>query len=399
MTPAPTSPPQHDEAPPTPTTVNLARPNHMIDPRTTSIVTLSLTIIGLACVWLNRQLPVLSAMLLGLIVGIIVASTVRAPKSHTAHRIESYLSAASPIGGHLLRLGVALLGLKLSLADIAGLGIFGVLVAVVTLVVTFAVTVLLARQSGAHSQGALVLGAGFSVCGAAAASTMAAALRGSDRDEHDRRDSAQKRAGITLRRLVDEYAVATIGLVSVLGLVMVPLLLWAAHWLGLSQADTGLWIGASLPEVAHVVMAGDMVSPEALNTATIAKLTRVVLLAPLVMVTTAGLARRAARHHGSFSSCVPVKNPAKPRRALPIPPFIVAFLGCVLLRSLDVIPAAVLTGAEVISSAFFAAAMVTVGASISWQTLVGRWRSIGLVAILASLTALVVPAIPLAIWR
>ncbi|MEK8225293.1 putative sulfate exporter family transporter [Oerskovia sp. M15] len=114
-----------------------------------------------------------------------------------------------------------------------------------------------------------------------------------------------------------------LALVTIFGSIAIFVLPWLAAVLGLSHDRAGLWIGASVQEVAQVVTAGGAISASALATATVSKLARVVLLAPLVAGAgccgRAGNGSRARPTSTSLQVLVPRAGPsgAAVRRGLP----------------------------------------------------------------------------------
>lgn len=111
---------------------------------------------------------------------------------------------------------------------------------------------------------------------------------------------------------MDEAATTAIASVTLFGtaaLLVLPLLV---RWLGLEATPAGVWVGASVHEVGQVVAAGGLISPEALDVAVVAKLGRVVLLAPLIAVVGALEARRAARLSGQAGTAVRPGGPDLP---------------------------------------------------------------------------------------
>lgn len=270
----------------------------------------------------------------------------------------------------LLRAGVVLLGLQLSLPAVASLGVRGLVVIVGTVAATFGATVLLGPLLSVPRRLTLLVATGFAICGAAAVAAMSAVV---DPDAEHEDDTAT--------------AVALVTLYGTVALVALPLL---APVLGFDDAVAGLWIGASVHEVAQVVAAGGAVSATALAVATVTKLGRVVLLAPLVAGV--GLAVRARdRAVAPVDPAVPVgvgptAGPpgAAPARGATRPPlvplFVLGFLGAVALRSTGVLPDAVLDVAALVTSALLTAAMVGLGAGVDLRRLLrtgGRATALG----------------------
>ncbi len=251
-----------------------------------------------AGILLNRAIPQVSALIFAMGIGVLLAPL--AVRRTTA--APGIAFASRP----LLRAGVALLGLRISLHAVSGLGVRGVAVAVGVVVLTMGLTILLARLLGVEPSLAILIAAGSAICGASAI----AAMQGVAKADEDR-------VG---------YAIGTVTLFGSLAMLTIPYVL--VPQLGLSDRLGGLWAGASIHEVAQVAAAGAAISPAALKIAALMKLTRVVLLAPTVAI--------AAWMRGG-------KDEATAGRALPVPGFVLAFLALVVLRSVVSVPAVVLT--------------------------------------------------------
>jgi uncharacterized integral membrane protein (TIGR00698 family) len=205
----------------------------------------------------------------------------------------------------LLRAGVALLGLQISLHAVSGLGASGVAVAVGVVVLTMLATILLARLLGVDPSLAILIAAGSAICGASAI----AAMQGVARADEDR-------VG---------YAIGTVTLFGSVAMLALPYVFVPVF--GMSNRLGGLWAGASIHEVAQVAAAGAAISPAALKIAALMKLTRVVLLAPTVAIT--------AWIRGG-------KREVSAGRSLPVPGFVLAFLALVVVRTLVSVPSVVL---------------------------------------------------------
>ena len=277
--------------------------------------------------------PLLWAMALGL---------VASPLVRRAGDAEAGVDFAAST---LLRTGVALLGLRIALGDLASLGVSGVGLAAGTLAATFAFTVWLGPRIGVPRGATLLVAAGCSICGAAAIAAMSSVTDSEDED-----------AG---------RAVAAVGVLGCLAMLLVPFL--GIELLGLGEERTALWAGASIHEVAQVTAAGAAISVAALKTATLVKLVRVVLLAPTVAI--AG--------HGARGT------------ATPVPGFVLAFLGLVLVRTVIPLPAEVLDGAAIASLLLLAAGMGALALQIRPRTLVAGGARPLLLAVAATGCALV----------
>jgi len=287
----------------------------------------------------------------------------------------------------VLRIGVVVLGLRLSWSQMASLGVGPIVVLVATVAITFAATAWLGGRIGVGRRLSLLVATGFSICGAAAVAAMSAVLppsMGAVRGASGRTAAARPTADASDDVATDpepeldgEQDVPTaIALVTLFGTVMIGVVPLVAHLTGLADRTAGLWAGTSIHEVAQVVAAGGAISEAALAVAIIAKLGRVVLLAPIVAITGVVVRRRAARAEGGAAG-----SAAGGRRPAPIPLFVVGFLVAVVLRSTDVVPAGWVPTATWISSAALAAAMVALGAQVKIAHLVrtgGRAVLLGL---------------------
>ena len=240
-----------------------------------------------------RHLPflsVLSPMISAIFVGMVFANTVGfSPVAHAGIAVA---------GKRLLRLAVALLGLQLTFAQLADVGAKGILCAAAALSATFLFTTGLGKVLRVDRKLGMLLAAGTSVCGASAIAGANAAVGANDEDV--------------------SYAVACITIFGTAAMFLYPLL---QAVLDLGPQAYGMWIGLSIHEVAQVVGAGFQGGEFSGETAVVAKLARVMMLAPLVI----GLAV-VVRRPGSGS-------PGESARGPLVPVFILGFLALVLLNS------------------------------------------------------------------
>lgn len=258
----------------------------------------------------------------------------------------------------LLRVGIVVLGLQLSLGDVAGLGWLSILGIAALVVASFAVVYSVARLLRLPGDEPALLAAGFSICGVSAVGAMAAA-RGSSEE-----DQARPTTLVTL--------------FGTLAIVVLPLL---AIPLGLRGADDGHWIGASVHDVGQVVATAGSAGPVVLAAAVLVKLTRVLMLAPMVALASAR-ERRRMRADAAGGSGEGVSG-AGPVVKLPpiVPVFIVGFLVAVLARTLmqlvDWQPAWLLADANLVQSALLAAALTGIGAGLRLERMLrGGGRAI-----------------------
>jgi uncharacterized integral membrane protein (TIGR00698 family) len=236
--------------------------------------------------------PALPPLVFCVALGILVANLAHVPTTAAA----GLRVAAGPV----LKLGVVLLGLDLVFPDILALGLKALIVVVAVVAITFFGTRWAGRRLGISDDLSLLVATGFSICGVSA---IAAANGVIDADEDE----------VT-------FAVALVTLCGTLAIVTLPSL---QAPLGLDAEQYGAWVGASVHDVAQVVATSSTAGSVALATAIVVKLTRVMLLAPLVALI-------AFRHARSAAPGI--------SRVAAVPPFIALFVGAVALASLGVLP-------------------------------------------------------------
>lgn len=256
---------------------------------------------------------------------------------------------------HILRIGVVALGMRLSIDSIGELGA-GVIVAIVaTVTATFFGTQALGRRLGVSKPLSLLIATGYSICGASAIAAMEAS---SDADE--------------------EEVAAAIGLVTLAGTVAMFAVPVLGDLIALSDDQYAIWAGASIHDVAQVVAAGSARGSAVLAAAVVVKLTRVLLLAPLV--TGVSISRNRNAPTGD----------AKPS---PIPLFVVGFLLMVAIRSTGTVPTPVIETTEWLEKLLFTVALVGLGAGVR----VSKLRQLGgAPLVLGGLASGIVAAVSLA---
>jgi len=163
----------------------------------------------------------------------------------------------------VLRIGVALLGLRITAAQIVALGWEPVAIVVVSVAVTIAVSMVAARLMGFQSLFGLMSGGATAICGASAALALAAAL-----PSHPLKERA------TL------FTVVGVSALSTLAMIAYPML---AQAIGLDARQAGVFLGGTIHDVAQVVGAGYSMSRETGDVATVVKLMRVAMLLPVIV--------------------------------------------------------------------------------------------------------------------
>lgn len=264
----------------------------------------------------STLVPLLGPLLVALVIGVVAANV-----PFSARHVVGQSARLDKL---LLRAGVVLLGLKVSLTDIAHLGPAGAVVILVTVTVTFAGTQLIGRLLGLDRKLTTLIASGFSICGAAAIAAVESSIRARAKD-----------------------VALAVALVTVFGTVMIALVPTVGGLLGLSDEQTAIWAGASIHEVAQVIAAASLISSAAVATATAVKLARVALLVPVQVVS-----GRVCREDGE-------------RRGPLVPLFLVGFLVSVAIRSTGILPGPALAWASDLTTLLLSAAMFGLGTTIA----------------------------------
>jgi uncharacterized integral membrane protein (TIGR00698 family) len=208
---------------------------------------------------------------------------------------------------------------------------------------TFVVTLWLGARMGVDPGLAQLLAAGTGICGASAIVATNTVTRASDESV--------------------AYALATVTLYGTIAMFAYPLI---AASLPLSHAGYGLWTGASVHEVAQVVAAGFARGEETGEAATVAKLARVLMLAPLVLLLGAWVAGQT-------------RNDARPRAKAPFPLFVFGFLAMVLLAGTGWVSGTAQHFAQWATQALLALALAAVGLETDVRKLIAQgWRPLAL---------------------
>ncbi|MEL6531639.1 MAG: YeiH family protein [Pseudomonadota bacterium] len=248
----------------------------------------------------------------------------------------------------VLRLGVALLGLRITYEMAASLGPALLGVAVAGVVTTIGFGIFIARFFGYGPRFGFLSAGAVAICGASAALAISAVLPKDDRSEE---------------RLV--FTVVGVTVLSTIAMVLYPILTSA---LGFDTQLAGVFLGATIHDVAQVVGAGFSVSEEVGELATLVKLIRVAMLAPVILI--ASLIIRAQMKNAEGSGDKP-----------PIlPSFVVGFLVLVTANSFGLIPTAISELGAQVSRWALLAAIAAVGVKTSLKDVVDvGGRAIGLI--------------------
>lgn len=280
-----------------------------------------------------------SPMILAIVIGIAFHNLLGTPR-------RAHAGVAFSLR-RVLRFAIILLGLQLTAAQVAQVGALGVGVIVATLAATFLFTTWLGRLLGVDGKLAQLIAAGTSICGASAVIATNTVTDAPDEDV--------------------AYAVACVTVFGSIAMFVYPAMPGLLH---LAPRAYGLWAGASIHEIAQVVAAAYQGGREAGDFGTIAKLSRVMLLAPVVI--TLGMVASRRRAHGGHRAA----------RA-PMPWFVLGFIALVGLNSIVAIPAGLRSEVALATTFLLSVALAAMGLA----TDVRKLRAKGLRPLLLGLAA------------
>ena len=281
-------------------------------------------------------LSLLSPMILSIFIGIAFHNLVRTPavaKAGVAFSLR-----------RILRFAIILLGLQLTAQQVIAVGGAGIGVIVATLLATFLFTTWVGRLLGVEAKLTQLIAAGTSICGASAVIATNTVTDGSDEDV--------------------AYAVACVTVFGSIAMFSYPMLVGVLH---LDPHAYGLWAGSSIHEIAQVVAAAYQDGTQAGDSATIAKLTRVMMLAPVVL----SLGLLVRRRGGQASAKVPM------------PWFVVGFIALIVVNSLVTIPVTIKAPVGMVTTFGLSMALAAMGL----ETDIRKLRAEGLRPLLLGLIA------------
>ncbi|WP_159888647.1 YeiH family protein [Paenibacillus puerhi] len=251
----------------------------------------------------------------------------------------------------LLRLGIILLGMRLNLMDIIDAGPKVFLLACIVIAFTLIVVYGLARLFNVEKRLGILTACGTAICGAAAVVAIAPLIKAKD----------------------DETAIGA-AVVAILGTIFTLLYTFIFPILGFSPIGYGIFTGATLHEIAHVLAAAAPGGSDALDMAVIVKLTRVSMLVPIAILIGAWVRRSERKERGD--------QPAKTlRQSIPVPWFILGFLLVSGIHSLGLVAEPIASGLVLIAYLLIAMAMAGLGMNVD----VATFRRFGMKSFVAGL--------------
>ncbi len=286
------------------------------------------TVVALAFA-INSLQPAISALALCVAFGFLIANFLTWP---------TFASSGTTFASKkLLRIGVALLGVQVSVLSLQAIGFKGVLTVLVIVTLTIFGILGLAKIFKVSGDLGLLIGVGFGVCGA----TAVAAIR------------PQTRA-------TQEETTYAIGLISLCGTLSIFVLPFLGHLLGLSDQSFGAWAGAAVHDVGQVIATASVWSDEALKSAIVIKLARVCLLAPIVLILSIRHRRYLLAQGESTQSSEKIPL---------IPFFVVGFVALAVVSNIFQIPTNVYDAIVLTSKLLLGAGLVALGSTVRWSSI------------------------------
>lgn len=285
---------------------------------------------------LNRlpYIGIFSPLILSILLGIVIRNTIGlAPVTKPGLTFSLR---------RILRFAIILLGLQLTVSQVGEVGATGIAIIALTLVSTFLFTTAFGRVLGVEPKLAQLIAAGTSICGASAVIAVDTVTHAADEDV--------------------AYAVACVTIFGSIAMFAYPALPALLH---LAPAAYGLWAGASIHEIAQVVAAAFQHGQHAGEIATISKLTRVGLLAPVVL-TLGFLAARSASKTKSAKDNTATKTP--------VPWFVFGFLALMAFNSVLPLHGELKQGIVMITTFLLSVALAAMGL----ETDIAKLRAKGL---------------------
>ncbi|PID44359.1 MAG: putative sulfate exporter family transporter, partial [Proteobacteria bacterium] len=237
----------------------------------------------------------------------------------------------------VLRIGIALLGARITVEQLLSLGITPVAIVLIGVPSTILLGVIGSRWLKLSTPQGVLSGASVGICGASAALAVSAVLPQTKETE---------------KHLL--FTVIGVTALSTVAMIAYPLLVSA---LNLTPSESGIFLGATIHDVAQVVGAGYMISDNVGDVATFTKLLRVAMLVPVVVVISLIFARKGAHPDADLA------------KKLPLPGFLIAFIAVVVINSSGYLPPVVATGMVEASRWALIIAMVGLGMKASFKEL------------------------------
>lgn len=297
-----------------------------------------LTIItaGVALAFLiNSFQGAISPLFLSMLLGLLITNTF----GWSENEVMNFVAKKA------LRLGVILLGFQISVDQLVDIGLKGILAVTIVVIGVFFGIRLVTMRLGLSRSLSTFIASGFAICGATAiAAVSSTLLKGKSESER-----AERERDIS-------YAVAIVALCGTLSIFVLPFI---ASILGLADSTTGAWIGAAVHDVGQVVATAALVSDEAVESSIIVKLTRVVMLIPLVLF----LAKESAGENKSKSDDSNVAL----RKSVPL--FVLFFVLVAVVNNIANFDPSIIDAGKEGSKIFLSLGLFAMGLGVKWKSI------------------------------
>ncbi len=263
----------------------------------------------------------LSPMIIGIILGMVYANTLRSELP------ETWIPGIQFCSKRLLRIGIILYGFRLTFADVAAVGTAGIVIDAIIVTSVVLIGIGAGHLLKMDSETALLTSTGSAICGAAA-------VLGAE-------------ATINTKPYKTAVAVATVVIFGTVSMLLYPVV-YASGILNLTSAQMGIFAGSTLHEVAHAAGAGAAMGQEVAPTAVIVKMIRVMMLVPVLLI---------------FAWCIVSsrRKTVRGKRKITVPWFAVIFLCVIGFNSFDLLPNELVGILNWLSTFFLTMAMTALG--------------------------------------
>lgn len=277
-----------------------------------------------------------SPMIVGIILGMLYANSLR------NNLPETWVPGIQFCSKRVLRIGIILYGFKLTFQDVLAVGLPAIFIDAIVVTVTICGGILLGRLLKMDRGIALLTSIGSGICGAAA-------ILGAE-------------STIQTKPYKTAVAVSTIVIFGTISMFIYPILYRNGTFV-LPPNEMGIFTGATLHEVAHTVGAGNAMGKEISDVAIIVKMIRVMMLVPVLLITSFMASKAAVKAGGQSGS---IKN-------ISIPWFAIGFLAVIGFNSFDLLPQIWITFINHLDTFLLTMAMTALGA----ETSIDKFRKAG----------------------
>lgn len=303
-------------------------------------------LIAIFSLLINAVFPQVSAVLIAVLIGLLINNSISLPA-----KLEPGISYA---GKKLLKLGIILLGIRLSFFEILRLGGSSLLIIITCIILALFLVIKLSERFEVPSRLATLIAIGTAICGNSAIVAASPVIKAKDEEV--------------------AFAVGTITIFGLSAIILYPLI---GDVLVLTSEEFGVWAGTAINDTAQVVAAGFMYGESAGEVATVVKLTRNIFIAPVIFL----FSYLAAKAELDSS-----KKAEKVNLVKIFPWFVLGFLFVALVRTTGILPEFMVSALSNLADFFIVIALAGIGLGIKFSSM----RGLGLKALFTGLFAAVI---------